>query len=72
MEEGAVSTTAIERANDIVRRYRDISGPYYSEPPQTVMEDILADLRTLAHHTGVDWVKAVDMAELHFEEENEL
>lgn len=64
-------STAVERAAALVTKYQELSGEYYQEPDQTEVEDILADLRHYAHLKGVDWIKAVDMAELHFEEENE-
>ena len=61
----------LDRAQVVIDEYVTFSGPYYQEPDQTVIEDIVADLRHWAESRGVDWTKVVDMAELHFEEEYE-
>lgn len=64
--------TALDRANALIAKYREVSGAYYAEPAQTEVEDILADLMHFAAETGVDWIKAIDMAEIHYNEEQEL
>ncbi|AHJ86443.1 hypothetical protein 40AC_80 [Mycobacterium phage 40AC] len=61
---------AVWRARSLFDTYSR-SSQHYDEPEQTALEDMLADLRHFAAEKGLDWQKATDMADLHFEEESE-
>jgi len=38
---------------------------------EEAMIDLVSDLRCLAAAKGIDWIKVVDLAEIHFDDESE-
>lgn len=55
----------VDRANLAIDHYD--SGLELEE----AVTDLVTDLRHLAAAEGLDWTKITDLAELHFEEEND-
>lgn len=60
----------IERARGALDYYSENSGSGYSEPDETIVTDLLADLMHLAAEDGeFDFDDALDSARMHFSAE---